>query len=239
MSSEKTAQKAGTFVAAWKRGGYCLIRRSCISQVPYLGALSFAAPCGVETCGSYTNGFSAPVHGSMIGGRKVSAACGMWKVKVFTWRPMRDKASMRAGLLKEEGLNVTVMFSKRRGAAFELKSWHTKRSFGRSSDSRWSSTVSRHVSFSQKRRKTEEVERTRLHIEPLERIALACQCCFARALRQRVCILHRPSTVVAGVNGISPKSNLELARDTVVAALPWLFWLSPEYERLSDGGVGR
>jgi hypothetical protein len=35
--------------------------------------------------------------------------------------------------------------------------------------------------------------------------------------------LHRPSTVVAGVNGISPKSNLELARETVVAALAWLF----------------
>lgn len=32
-------------------------------------------------------------------------------------------------------------------------------------------------------------------------------------------VLQRPSTVVAGVRGISPKSNFELARDAVVAAL--------------------
>lgn len=38
-----------------------------------------------------------------------------------------------------------------------------------------------------------------------------------RALREGV--LHRPSIVVAGVNGISPNSNFELARDTFVAAL--------------------
>jgi hypothetical protein len=32
-------------------------------------------------------------------------------------------------------------------------------------------------------------------------------------------VLHRPSTVVAGVSGISPKSNFELARDVEVFAL--------------------
>jgi hypothetical protein len=32
-------------------------------------------------------------------------------------------------------------------------------------------------------------------------------------------VLHRPSIVVAGVNGISPNNNFELARDTLVAAL--------------------
>jgi hypothetical protein len=31
--------------------------------------------------------------------------------------------------------------------------------------------------------------------------------------------LHRPSMVVAGVNGISPNKSFELARDTVVFAL--------------------
>jgi hypothetical protein len=104
----------------------------------------------------------------------VSWVCGIWNVKVFTCRPIRDSASTRAGLLKEEVLKVTVIFSNNRGAAFELKSWHTRRKLDRSSGSRWSSTASRDVSFSQKRRKTEEVERTRLHIEPLERIALFC-----------------------------------------------------------------
>ena len=48
--------------------------------------------------------------------------------------------------------------------------------------------------------------------------------------------LHRPSAVVAGVSGISPNSSFELARDTVVAALAWVFWLSPEFDRFSDGG---
>jgi hypothetical protein len=117
------------------------------------------------------NCFSAPVCGSIIGGKKDSGPWGIWKVKVLTWRPILDSASMRAGLVKLEVLKVTVIFSKSRGAAFDEKSWHTRRKLERSSGSIWSNTLSRHESFSQKRRKTELVERTKLHIEPLERIA--------------------------------------------------------------------
>jgi len=84
---------------------------------------------------------------------------------------MRDSASVRAGLVKEEVLNVSVSDSNNRGAALEEKSWQTRRRLERSSGSRHSSKLSRHVSFSQKRKKTELVDRTRLHIEPLERIA--------------------------------------------------------------------
>jgi hypothetical protein len=50
-------------------------------------------------------------------------------------------------------------------------------------------------------------------------------------------ISHRPPTVVAGVSGISPNSNLELDREADVATLPWLLWLSPDTVRLSTGGV--
>jgi hypothetical protein len=41
----------------------------------------------------------------------------------------------------------------------------------RSLGSMWSSTLSRQVSFSQKRKKTELVERIKLQMDPLERIA--------------------------------------------------------------------
>jgi len=145
VSSENAATKAGTFVAAWKRGGYCLTRRSCISHEPYFGALSFAGPVwGFCICGSYVNFFSAPVSGQTIGGRKVSGVCGMWKVKVLTWRPIRDSASMRAGFEKVEALKVEVMVSNRGGAARDEKSWHTRRRLARSSDSMCSSRLSRH-----------------------------------------------------------------------------------------------
>lgn len=51
--------------------------------------------------------------------------------------------------------------------------------------------------------------------------------------------LHLPSALVTGLSGISPNSSLELDRDTVVAALPWLLWLAPEFDRFSGGGVRR
>jgi hypothetical protein len=110
--------------------------------------------------------------GSMIGGRKVSGLCGMWKVKVLMWCPILDNASMRAGLENVEVLKVDVIDSNSGGAARDEKSWQTRRRLARSSDSRCSSRLSRHESFSQKRKKTELVERTKLHIEPLERVAL-------------------------------------------------------------------
>lgn len=47
--------------------------------------------------------------------------------------------------------------------------------------------------------------------------------CFAKSIWQSssgvIGFLHRPSTVVAGVSGISPKSSFELERDAVVAQL--------------------
>lgn len=127
---------------------------------------------------------------------------------------------MRAGLVKVEVLNVTVIFSKSRGAAFDEKSWHTRRKLARSSDSMRLSTFSRQSSFSQKRKKTELVESTRLQMEPLDGIALVwliCEC----MVPTEAC-LHLPSALVTGLSGISPNSSLELDRDTVVAALPWL-----------------
>lgn len=87
---------------------------------------------------------------------------------------MRDSASMRAGLVKDDVLKVTVSDSNSRGAALEEVSWQTRRKLERSSGSRCSKRLSRHVSFSQKRKKTELVDRTRLHIEPFERIASPC-----------------------------------------------------------------
>lgn len=143
----------------------------------------------------------------------------MRKVKVLTCRPIRESASMRAGFEKDEGLNVTPRASNKRGAALDEKSWQTRRKLDRSWGPRCSRRLSRHWSFSQKRKKTELFDRTKLQMEPFERI-------------------DRPSTVVAGVNGISPNSNFELERETVVAALPRLLWLSPEYERFSGRGSG-
>ena len=166
MSSEKAETNDGTLVAAWKRGGYCLTRRSCISQVPYLGVLSFAGPFCVWTWGSYTNSSSDPDSGSMTGGRKVSGVCGMWKVKVLTWRPILERASMRAGLVKVDDLKVVVTDSKSKGAARVDMSWQTRRRLARSSASICSSMLSRHLSFNQNRRKTELVDSTRLHTEP-------------------------------------------------------------------------
>lgn len=110
----------------------------------------------------------------MIGGRKVSDECGMWKVNVLTWRPILDSASMRAGLEKVDVLNVEVMDENNCGAARDEKSWQTRRKLARSSVSRCSSRLSRQSSFSQKRRKTELVERTKLHIELFERVACCC-----------------------------------------------------------------
>ena len=39
--SEKARMKVGILVAAWNIGGYCLMSRSVISQVPYFGSLLF------------------------------------------------------------------------------------------------------------------------------------------------------------------------------------------------------
>jgi hypothetical protein len=67
------------------------------------------------------------------------------------------------------------------------------------------------VSFSQKRKKTELVERTKLQMELLERVA--CYGQYDSTARHSRGVLHRPSIVVAGVSGISPNSSFELARD--------------------------
>jgi hypothetical protein len=153
----------------------------------------------------------------MIGGRKVSELCGMWKVNVFTWRPILESASMRAGFENVEVLKVEVTDSNSCGAARDEKSWQTRRKLARSSDSKWSRRLSRHVSFSQKRKKTELVERTKLQIELLERVA-----CYGQYGSTAHCargVLHRPSIVVAGVKGISPNNSFELARDVDVTAL--------------------
>jgi len=124
---------------------------------------------------------------------------------------------MRAGFEKVDVLKVEVIDSNNWGAARDEKSWQTRRKLARSSGSKYSSRLSRHWSFSQKRKKTELVERTKLQIELFERVACYCQHLPEGARRKGV--LHRPSIVVAGVNGISPNSNLELARDTLVFAL--------------------
>jgi hypothetical protein len=58
----------------------------------------------------------------MIGGRKVSGLCGIWKVNVFTCRPILESASMRAGLENVEVLKVEVTDSNNWGAARDEKS---------------------------------------------------------------------------------------------------------------------
>ena len=73
---------------------------------------------------------------------------------------------MRAGLVKVEDLKVAVTESKRKGAARVDISWQARRRLDRSSGSIWESMLSRHLSFSQNRRKTELVDKTRLHTEP-------------------------------------------------------------------------
>ena len=124
---------------------------------------------------------------------------------------------MRAGFEKVDVLNVEVMDSNSSGEARDEKLWQTRRKLARSSDFRCSSRLSRHWSFSQKREKTELVERIRLHIELFAHVACDCQYDWeARCARY---VLHRPSMVVAAVDAISPNSNLDLACDTFVAAL--------------------
>ena len=39
MVVEKARMNAGTLAAAWNSGEYCLISKSVISQLPYLGTL--------------------------------------------------------------------------------------------------------------------------------------------------------------------------------------------------------
>lgn len=95
----------------------------------------------------------------------------MWKVKVLTWRPILESASTRASFEKVEVLKVVVIDSNNGGAARDEKSWQTRRKLARSSVSRCSSRLSRQWSFSQKRKKTELVERTKLQIELFERTA--------------------------------------------------------------------
>lgn len=124
---------------------------------------------------------------------------------------------MRAGFEKVDVLKVDVTDSNSCGAARDEKSWQTRRKLARSSDSKCPSRLSRHESFSQKRKKTELVERTKLQIELFERVACHCQHVSTMHCARRV--LHRPSMVVAGVSGISPNNSFELVRDTDVAAL--------------------
>jgi hypothetical protein len=137
------------------------------------------------------NFFSSPVIGSTIGGRKVSGLCGMWKVNVLTWRPILDSASMRAGLEKVEVLKVDVRDWNNCGAARDEKSWQTRRKFERSSGSKCSRRLSRQLSFSQNRRKTELVDRTKLQMELFERVACECQYDSAAQCAKEPYIVHQ------------------------------------------------
>ena len=94
-------------------------------------------------------------------------------MKVLTWRPIFERASTRAGLENVDGLKVTVSDSKSTGAVRVAKSWQTRRKLGRSSSLRWAKRLSRQVSFNQKRRKDELVDKTRLHIGPREPLDIA------------------------------------------------------------------
>jgi hypothetical protein len=102
---------------------------------------------------------------------------------------------MRAGLENVEGLKVVVRDANWTGAARVAKSWHTRRKLGRSSSSRLRKRLSRQVSFSQKRRKDELVDSTRLHMEPmelLERDANEVNTLCSSAYARRVSHIDRP-----------------------------------------------
>jgi hypothetical protein len=98
---------------------------------------------------------------------------------------------MRAGLEKVEVLKVDVIDWNNCGAARDEKSWQTRRKLERSSGSKCSRRLSRQVSFSQNRRKTELVERTKLQMELFERVACDCQYDSAALCAQESYIVHQ------------------------------------------------
>lgn len=104
---------------------------------------------------------------------------------------------MRAGLENVEVLKVDVMDLNNCGAARDEKSWQTRRKFERSSGSKCSRRLSRQLSFSQNRRKTELVERTKLQMELFERVACECQQGSAAQCARESYIVHQWSSRVS------------------------------------------
>jgi len=117
MKVDTTLTKASVLVAAWKRGGYCLMRRSVVAQSPYFGCFD-PAPCvvGEWSCGGYIKSFSSPVHGSMRGGSRVSFVQGTTNVRLLTRYPIRSSAASFAGREKVLDRKFTVRSSKTVGA---------------------------------------------------------------------------------------------------------------------------
>jgi hypothetical protein len=73
---EKACTNEGISAAAWNKGGYCFTSKSVISQLPYLGFLGRVW----WHWGVYMKVCSFPDIGSITGGKKVSAVCGILKV---------------------------------------------------------------------------------------------------------------------------------------------------------------
>lgn len=153
----------------------------------------------------------------------------MWKVKVFTWRPILERASMRAGFEKVEGLKVVVIDRNSTGAVRVAKSWHTRRKLGRSSSSRWANKLSRHLSFSQKRKNDELVDKTKLQMEPMELSERAAgkvntgysrthaqrdltSTVDSRGRRQRNFAKQQPRACARGGGGETPIASVAVAR---------------------------
>jgi hypothetical protein len=153
--------KAGTFVAAWKRGGYWWARSSVISSSPYFAWRAFET----SVCGVYVKLSSSPVSGWINGGKELSAVCGMLNVKCFTWCPIRSRAASRAGLVKTPGLKVMRKSPNKVGAARVLKSWQTSRRLAKSCLGNAEMRFSRQRSVSQNLRKVLLSDSTRLQTE--------------------------------------------------------------------------
>ena len=81
---------------------------------------------------------------------------------------------MRAGRVKLEGRKLRDVEEKSKGAARSAKSRQVSRTAGRVGVGMLESVFSRQVSLSQKRRKAEEVVRTKLQME-FDRVAISRQ----------------------------------------------------------------
>jgi len=204
MKVESILVNASVFIAAWKSGGYCLISRSVVSQSPYFGCLGLPfAFAGDEVPGGNTKPFSSPVQGSMSGGSQVSCVCATVKVSVFTKCATRSSAASFAGLEKILDLNVMLTPSKTAGAIRLLKSWHTRRSFTRSSRGTNDKIFVRQTSESQTRMNDGFDEKTRLHREWND----------AAHTYQRLLMTRATSHIhCSPMLSISPNNNLDPAR---------------------------
>src|ERR1044071_8761049 len=101
--------KDGTLLAAWKRGGYCWVRMSPSSELPYFGLVRADA---MDVWGLYRNKISCPVEGWMRGGRKVASEWGRLKVRCSTWWPILDNACTLPGLVKVFAVKLMLMRRK-------------------------------------------------------------------------------------------------------------------------------